>query len=58
MKKYIVRKSIEPNEEGDYIVFLESKSKNGFNYGRIFKGSKEECLEMKKKLDGKDGKQG
>ena len=53
MKKYIVKESLEPNEEGNYIVFLESKSKKGFNYGRVFKGTKSECLKMKRKLEEK-----
>ena len=47
--KYIVEKSKEPNEHGNYILFHETKTLRGYNYQRVFKGSFKECHAEKKK---------
>lgn len=49
--KYIVIPSNEPNDEGTHIVLRESHTKYGHSYGRVFKGTKQECVEKKKELE-------
>ena len=50
-QQYFVRKSTEPDEQGDYIVVYESKSKHGYGYGKIYKGSYKDCKEIAEELN-------
>lgn len=43
---YKVRKSLEPDDDGSYIVVYESISKRGYGSGKVFKGNYKECCEM------------
>lgn len=43
MKKYIIRKSLFPDNDKKYVVIGRSLSKYGICEGRIFKGTREEC---------------
>lgn len=52
--KYVIQKSKEPDDEGDYVLFHESSSKRGMNCQRVFKGTYKECQQRKKeKLNAK-----
>lgn len=50
-QSYKVKKSNEPDEKGDYIVYYESISNHGYGWGKVFKGSYRECQEMAKELN-------
>jgi len=52
--KYKVIPSNEPDDEGTHIILMESHTKHGHNYGRVFKGTKQECLERKKELESRN----
>jgi len=49
--KYKIVQSNEPDDEGTHIILMESHTKHGYNSGRIFKGTKQECVEKKKELE-------
>lgn len=51
--KLRIEKSGFPEKEKDHILILESMTNHGWNYKRIFKGTKEECLEKKKEMEEK-----
>lgn len=51
MQKLKVEKSYFPDDEGTHLVVLYSNTKYGQGFRRIFKGSRKECLEYKKKLE-------
>lgn len=44
--KYTIKQSQEPTKEEPYIVFFESSTKRGFNCGKIFGGTRQECQEV------------
>lgn len=52
-----VRLKVEPSKlpEGNktHILVLESQTVHGWNFQRIFKGTRRECLEKKKELEEK-----
>ncbi len=50
MNKYVIQKSKEPDDEGDYVLFHETSSKRGMNCQRVFKGTYKECLERKREI--------
>ena len=52
---YRVEESKYPDNEGNYILVLESETEKGCNYQRVFKGNKRECYREKKRRLGKYG---
>lgn len=50
MKRYIIRKSKEPDDIGNYILVIKSKTKQGINEGRVFKGTFKQCAKKKEEL--------
>lgn len=50
MKRYVVRKSKYPEDNKNYFVVMISMTEHGINEQRVFKGTKQECEEEKKKL--------
>lgn len=64
MRKYVVRESKEPDQEGTHIVVLRSHTQYGFNDQRVFKGTQKECEKYRdKKMEelknaGSDNKKG
>jgi hypothetical protein len=50
---YRVEESKYPDNEGNYILVLESETERGCNYQRVFKGNKRECYREKKRRLGK-----
>lgn len=53
--KLKVEPSLNPEKEKTHILVLESETEHGWNYERIFKGRRRECLELKKKMEEKNG---
>lgn len=51
-----VEESKYPDEDGKYILVLESETERGCNYERIFKGNKRECYREKRRLLGKENR--
>lgn len=47
-----VEKSNYPEGEKTHILVMESSTNRGFNYQRIFKGTKEECIQKKNEIEG------
>lgn len=47
-----VEKSLYPEGENTHILVLESSTEHGWNFEGIFKGTKKECIEKKKELEG------
>lgn len=50
MKRYIIRKSKEPDGRKKYILVIKSKTKQGINEGRVFKGTFKQCAKIKEEL--------
>lgn len=48
MKKYIIKKSLFPEENKTHVVIGHALSKYGVSEGRVFKGTYEECKEYVK----------
>lgn len=48
---YIVEPSKEPNGLKEYVVIYESESKNGYNIGRVYKGTQKQCDKLCKELN-------
>ena len=48
---YVVEKSNEPEGDKEYIVVYESETENGYNTGRVFKGTFKECQKLKNELN-------
>lgn len=48
---YRVRKSLEPNDEGNYILWYESETEHGCGFKQVFKGSFQECLIKKEDME-------
>lgn len=51
MKKYKIEKSIFPEGKNTHLVVMYSTSEHGYNYQRVFKGSREECKIKKEELE-------
>lgn len=45
-----VEESKYPDDEGKYILVLESETERGYNFERIFKGNKRECYKEKRRI--------
>lgn len=43
MKKYIIKKSLYPEDNKTHVVIGHALSKYGVSEGRVFKGTYEEC---------------
>ncbi len=50
-ERYKIEESKEPEDDKKYIVFYESETLCGYNYQRVFKGTKKECIKKKKELE-------
>lgn len=49
-EKYKIEPSKYPDSEGTHIIFRYYETERGINYGRVFKGSKEQCKEKIKEF--------
>lgn len=49
IKEFKVEKSKFPEGDKKWLVVMYSKTGNGTNYQRVFKGTKQECEEEQKK---------
>ena len=49
-KQLVIDKSKFPDSEGNYILWLWTKTKRGECWRGLFKGTKKECLEIKLEL--------
>lgn len=48
---YVIEKSNEPNDDGNYILWYESETEHGCSFTKVFKGTHKECkLEKEKRL--------
>lgn len=50
-KKLKIEKSKFPNEDGNYVIFLQTETTHGSSWRRIFKGSWKDCTNYKKQLE-------
>jgi len=53
--KFRVEPSKYPEGENTHILVLESSTEHGWNFEGIFKGTKKECVDKKKELEGNNG---
>lgn len=51
MKVYKIEKSQYPVDDKKYIVVMYSETQNGYNCGRVYKGTYRECHDYKKRLE-------
>lgn len=49
IKNFKIEKSQFPEEKKKWLVMMYSKTKNGMNVQRVFKGTKAECEEERKR---------
>lgn len=49
--KYRIVESKEPEDKATHVLWYESETLRGFNYQRVFKGTKEECERVKKEKE-------
>nr|DAM30810.1 MAG TPA: hypothetical protein [Caudoviricetes sp.] len=55
IKKLIISKAQRKDENGNFILYLYSYTKNGFNFRRIFRGTFKECLIEKRRILDENG---
>jgi len=51
--KYKIEKSSFPEENKTHIIVMDSITPHGYGYGRVFKGTYQECKEELEKLNKK-----
>lgn len=51
--RFKVEKSEFPDREGTHLLIVQTASEYGWGYRRLFKGTKQECLEKKKEMESK-----
>lgn len=49
MRKLVVKKSLFPEGNKTHILISKTETKRGISEGRIFKGTRQECLKEKEK---------